>query len=159
MIRIAQLVLGFLLLAACGDTSAALPVETIVIDTHRGPEKFRVEIAADARSQEQGLMYRRAMDADAGMLFDFDRPRFVSFWMKDTYIPLDMLFVRGDGTISTIEPNAPPLSTDPIPSAEPIVAVIELNGGRAHELDIEPGDRVHASIFPAAPRKSGNPGH
>ena len=92
-------------------------------------------------------MFRRAMDPGAGMLFVFVRPQFVSFWMKNTYIPLDMLFVRADGRISSVVPNARPMSTSLIPSAEPIVAVIELNGGRAHDLDIEPGDKVHASMF------------
>jgi len=146
-VRFALFLVTLTLLAACADASSALPVETIVIDTHKGPVKFRVEVAGDVESQERGLMNRKQMPADAGMLFDFRRARFVTFWMKDTYIPLDMLFVRADGTISTVEPNAVPLSTDPIASAEPIVAVIELNGGRAHDLDIEPGDKVHASEF------------
>jgi uncharacterized protein len=139
------LVLLALLAACAADASRSLPVETIVIDTHKGPVRFNVEVAGDVESQEHGLMNRKQMPADAGMLFDFHRARFVTFWMKDTYIPLDMLFVRADGTISSVEPNAVPLSTDPIASAEPIVAVIELNGGRAHDLEIEPGDKVHAS--------------
>lgn len=139
--------LALSLLAGCADESDALPVETITIDTHHGPQRFSVEIAADARSQERGLMYRREMDPNAGMIFVLDRPQFITFWMKNTYIPLDMLFVRPDGTISTIEPNAVPMSEDPIPSAEPVSAVIEINGGRAHDLDIRPGDRVHAPEF------------
>jgi uncharacterized membrane protein (UPF0127 family) len=148
--RFVQIALTAFLLAACAETSAALPIETITIDTHKGSTKLTVEVAADQKSQERGLMDRKALDPDAGMLFDFGRPQFVSFWMKDTYIPLDMIFVRADGTISTVEPNAIPLNTESIPSAEPVVAVIEINGGRARDLDIEPGDRVHASIFPTA---------
>ena len=144
--------LHLLLVAACANESVALPVETVVIDTHKGPTKFRVELANDPESQASGLMYRKELAPNAGMLFDFGRPRFVSFWMKNTYIPLDMLFVRADGTIASIEPNAVPLSTETIPSHEPIVAVIELNGGRAHALDIEPGDRVHAAMFAAPGR-------
>jgi hypothetical protein len=147
MMRFFALGLGLLLVAACAGESVALPAETIVIDTHRGPAKFRVEVANDVESQERGLMYRREMAPNAGMLFDFGRPRFVTFWMKNTYIPLDMLFVRVNGTISSVEPNAVPLSTQTIPSHEPILAVIELNGGRAHDLGIEPGDRVHAAMF------------
>lgn len=143
--RFALFLVALALLVACADASSMLPVETIVIDTHKGPVSFRVEVAGDVESQERGLMNRKQMPADAGMLFDFRRARFVTFWMKDTYIPLDMLFVRADGTISSVEPNAVPLSTDPISSAEPIVVVIELNGGRAHDLDIEPGDKVHAA--------------
>lgn len=151
--RLFALGLGLLFVAACAGESVALPVETIVIDTHRGPAKFRLEIANDVESQERGLMYRRELAPNAGMLFDFGRPRFVTFWMKNTYIPLDMLFVRADGTISSIEPNAVPLSTETIPSHEPIVAVIELIGGRAHDLDIEPGDHVHAAMFEARGRR------
>src|SRR5215471_20176734 len=149
MMRTVALGLGLLLMAACASESVALPVETIVIDTHKGPARFKVEVAGDAASQERGLMYRKQMAQNAGMIFDFGRPRFATFWMKNTYIPLDMLFVRADGTISSIEPNAAPLSEQTIPSHEPIVAVIELNGGRAHDLDIEPGDRVHAPMFDA----------
>jgi uncharacterized protein len=149
MMRRIALGLGVLLLAACASESVALPVETIVIDTHKGPARFRVEVANNQVSQERGLMYRKALAQNAGMIFDFGRPRFVTFWMKNTYIPLDMLFVRADGTISSIEPNAVPFSEQTIPSHEPIVAVIELNGGRAHDLEIEPGDRVHAPIFEA----------
>jgi uncharacterized membrane protein (UPF0127 family) len=119
----------------------------ISIDTPHGPAAFDVEVAADAQSQHMGLMYRRELAANAGMLFDLHKPQFVSFWMKNTYLPLDLLFVRADGTISTIEPNAIPLSTGSIPSAEPVEAVIELNGGRAHQLGIKPGARVHGSIF------------
>jgi uncharacterized protein len=143
--RFAHLFLSLILIAACAQTSSALPVETIVIDARGGPARFKVEVAADLESQERGLMNRKNLAPDAGMIFDFHRAQFVTFWMKDTYIPLDMLFVRADGTISTIEPNAIPMSTDPIRSREPIVAVIELNGGRAHDLGIEPGDKVHAA--------------
>jgi uncharacterized membrane protein (UPF0127 family) len=136
-------------LAACADptTSQTLPVETITIDTHHGPRVFTVEIAADMKSQERGLMFRRQMDPDAGMLFVFNPPQLVSFWMKNTFIPLDLMFVRSDGTISTIAANAAPLSETSIPSAEPVRAVIEINGGRAQALGIAPGDRVHASQF------------
>jgi len=144
-----SLIVFVVLLAACADPSAALPVENIVIDTHKGPANLRVELAKDDISQQRGLMFRTALAPNAGMLFDFGRPRFVTFWMKNTYIPLDMLFVRADGTISSIEPNAVPLSTERIPSHEPIAVVIELNGGRAHQLDIQPGDRVHAPMFDA----------
>jgi uncharacterized membrane protein (UPF0127 family) len=145
--RFGQLTSGLLLLAACAETSAALPSETIVIDTRHGQAKFKVEIAADLASQERGLMFRKAMDPDAGMLFVFARPQFVSFWMKDTYIPLDIVFVRADGVISSIKSNASPMSTSRIPSDEAVVVVIELNSGRTHDLDIEPGNRVHASML------------
>ena len=99
-------------------------------------------------------MHRRRLGTNAGMLFDLGNPRVVTFWMKNTYIPLDMLFVGADGTVSSVEPNAQPMSTRGISSLEPVVAVIELNGGRARDLDIEPGDRVHASMFDAPSRQT-----
>jgi hypothetical protein len=136
------------LLLICGAGPAlSLPVETIGIDTPKGPAQFQVEVAADQQSQERGLMYRTKMAPSAGMIFDLHVAQPVGFWMKNTYLPLDIVFVRADGTISTIEPNATPMSTNSIRSAEPVRAVIELIGGRAHDLGIVPGARVHGSIF------------
>ena len=126
---------------------ANLPVQTIEIDTKKGPHRFTVEVAADSASQERGLMYRRTLAPDAGMIFVFGQNEFVSFWMKNTFLPLDMLFVKSDGTISTIQANAVPFSETSIQSAEPVLAVIELNGGRAKALGIEPGDKVRAQAF------------
>ena len=126
---------------------AGLPVETIRIETASGPKAFTVEIAADAISQERGLMFRREMPPDAGMLFDFHQEEQVAFWMKNTPLPLDMLFIKADGTVSSIEPNAIPFSTETIPAAEPVRAVLEINGGQAHALGIKPGDRVRSAIF------------
>ncbi|HTQ13994.1 MAG TPA: DUF192 domain-containing protein [Rhizomicrobium sp.] len=138
--------------AGCSRPSAetspiGLPMETISIDTEKGPQSFQVEIAADDKSRENGLMYRKAMEPDHGMLFDFHQDVGVAFWMKNTILPLDMIFIRGDGTISSIAPNATPFSTQEIPSAEPVRAVLELNGGRAEALGIVPGDIVHAREF------------
>ena len=87
-------------------------------------------------------MERRTLAADAGMLFPFDPPRPASFWMRNTLIPLDMLFIRPDGAIARIAANAVPLSETPIAVAEPLTAVLELRGGRAAELGISEGDRV-----------------
>ncbi len=92
-------------------------------------------------------MNRREMAPDAGMLFQFAHPQFVVFWMKDTYIPLDMLFVRADGTIASIAADAVPMSEAKIPSHDPVLAVIEINAGLAKALAIKPGDRVHAAMF------------
>lgn len=124
-----------------------LPVTTIVIDAGHGPVKFQAEVAADPESQEKGLMFRKSMAPDAGMLFDFHMPDMQTFWMKNTVIPLDMIFIRADGTISSIAPDAVPYSETPIPSYEPVRAVLEINGGRAAQLGILPGDHVHAAIF------------
>ena len=140
-------VLAALFAAACMRPAAALPnlpTETITIDTKNGPHGFTVEIAADDESRERGLMYRTAMAPDAGMLFDFHMPQPVSFWMENTVLPLDMLFVRADGTIARIKANATPYSRENIPSGEPVQLVIELNAGRAAALGIVEGARVHA---------------
>ncbi len=133
-----------------GVAASRLPTAQIVIDTQGGPRTFRVEVAADDASREQGLMHRTRLGRDAGMLFDFQKPVMTAFWMKDTPLPLDIIFVRADGTISTIAANAEPLSTAEIVSAEPIRAVIEINGGASHRMGIVPGDRVRAPIFAGA---------
>ncbi|HUO88073.1 MAG TPA: DUF192 domain-containing protein [Rhizomicrobium sp.] len=142
-----SLIASAVLVSCAAFAQQPLPVETIRIDTAAGPQTFRVEIASDHASQERGLMFRSTMDSDAGMLFDLHQSERIAFWMKNTELPLDMLFIRADGTVSSIEPNAVPYSTDPIPSAEPVRAVLEINGGRAYALGIRPGDRVHATIF------------
>jgi uncharacterized membrane protein (UPF0127 family) len=129
-----------------------LPVETITVDTKAGPHPFSVEVAADDESRERGLMYRTAMAPDAGMLFDFHTPQLVSFWMENTVLPLDMLFVRADGTIARIKANATPYSRENIPSGEPVEVVIELNAGRAAALGIREGARIHAPQLPEKPR-------
>lgn len=138
-------------LAACSpgrsENNGNLPTTRVVIDTPKGPVAFTVEVAADPKSQERGLMFRTAMAPDAGMLFDFHTPSLQTFWMKNTPLSLDMLFIRADGTISTIAANTIPYSEDLIPSSEPVRAVLEINGGRAAALGIEPGEKVHADIF------------
>jgi hypothetical protein len=145
-----RILLAFLMLPGTASAEPAplhLPVQTIVIDTAKGHRSFHVEIAADIAAQQRGLMYRREMAANAGMLFQLPQPEFVIFWMKDTYIPLDMLFVKADGTISSIAADAKPMSTAKIPSNGPVEAVIEINAGLAKALNIAPGDRVHAAMF------------
>jgi uncharacterized membrane protein (UPF0127 family) len=156
--RLAALV-ALLCLAAISPGASQdkpLPTTTIVIETSHGPHAFHVEIAADPASQERGLMFRKQMAPDAGMIFDFHRPQMEYFWMKNTVLPLDLIFIRQDGTISSIAPQAVPYSTTTIPSVEPVRAVLELNGGRAEALGIEPDQVVHAAIFgnalPAHPR-------
>jgi uncharacterized membrane protein (UPF0127 family) len=106
--------------------------------THR----FTVEVARTPEEQATGLMNRQALAPDRGMIFPYVPPRDASFWMKNTLIPLDIIFVRSDGTIARIEPQTVPLSLEPVPSLEPVGAVLEIPGGRAAELGIQPGDRV-----------------
>ncbi len=103
---------------------------------------FTVELAGTPDEQARGLMFRRSLGADQGMLFPYSPPQPVSFWMRNTYIPLDMIFIRPDGTIARIAANTRPLTDDPVSAGEPTAAVLELRGGRAAELGISEGDRV-----------------
>jgi uncharacterized membrane protein (UPF0127 family) len=147
--RFAALRAAFVLLVLLPARAAAgLPVEKVIIETRQGPRIFQMEVASDDASRAQGLMHRTYLARDAGMLFDFKAVVNTAFWMKDTPLSLDMLFVRQDGTISTIAAQAVPYSTAEIVSAEPIRAVIEINGGLAKRLGIAPGDHVEAPIFP-----------
>lgn len=135
------------MLSGASAAAASLPVERIAIDTRSAPRILTVEIASNPASRSHGLMGRKHLAPNAGLLFDFHKPLMVAFWMKGTPLPLDMLFVRADGTVSSIAANAVPFSEHEIVSVEPIRAVIEIAGGRARALGIEPGDVVHAHAF------------
>jgi len=141
----------FLALTGCSPGQEGHPATKVVIDTPKGPVTFMVEVAADQASREKGLMYRTKLAPNAGMLFDFKEEGWQAFWMKNTPLPLDMIFIRADGTISTIAEETVPYSEEPIPSSEPVRAVLEINGGRSRALGIAPGERVHAEIFGNAP--------
>ncbi len=108
---------------------------------------FRIELARNPDDRARGLMYRRTLDADAGMLFDFETPQLVSMWMMNTLIPLDMLFIAADGRIATIAERTVPHSTASILSEVPVRGVLELNGGTVARLGIKRGDRVVHPIF------------
>ena len=112
-----------------------------------GLHRFNVEVAETPEQMEQGLMFRRTMAPDAGMLFDYKTPTVATMWMRNTLIPLDMLFVDGQGRIVNIHQRAVPQSLDTIAAAAPVRAVIELNGGTAARLGIAPGDQVQHPIF------------
>jgi uncharacterized membrane protein (UPF0127 family) len=114
----------------------------LTIHSANGDHRFTVEVAAAAEEQETGLMFRHSLAGNRGMIFPYDPPRNVAFWMKNTLIPLDMVFIRGDGRIARIAPNTVPQSLDPVPGGEPVAAVLEIRGGRAAELGIREGDRV-----------------
>jgi uncharacterized protein len=139
--------------AACGSattapkpelerSAAGLEQVRLEIRSGRKTHRFVVEIAGTPEQQAQGLMFRQSLAPDRGMLFPSDPPRPVSFWMKNTLIPLDMVFIRPDGSIARIAGSTVPLSLDPVPSLEPVSAVLEIAGGRAKELGIRAGDKV-----------------
>jgi uncharacterized protein len=112
-----------------------------------GPHRFTVEVAETPAQMEQGLMFRRTLADNAGMLFDFKQPTMATMWMRNTLIPLDMLFVDAQGRIVNIHERAVPKSDDVIAAAAPVRYVIELNGGTAARLGIAPGDKVESPII------------
>jgi hypothetical protein len=136
----------FALLVAVGPARTA-DQHTLEIASKTGVHIFAVEIADTDAQREKGLMFRKNLPDGQGMLFDFKREQDVSFWMQNTYIPLDMIFIRGDGSVLRIVENAEPLSTRIIPSGGPVLAVLEVIGGTARKLGIAAGDRVAHPIF------------
>jgi uncharacterized protein len=142
-------------MAACALAAAAFlqaparaaELQTVEIASKSGVHAFQVEMAITPEEKERGLMFRRELPDGHGMLFDFFVDQDVAFWMKNTYIPLDMLFIRGDGRILRIAENAQPLSERNIPSGGPVRAVLEVIGGTARKMGIAPGDQVSGSIF------------
>ena len=121
---------------------SGLPVVPLTISHGMQRLRFRVELARSPAQQERGLMFRKAMGADEGMIFPMQPPRFASFWMHNTVLPLDIVFIGADGRIISIAADAVPFSDAQILSGGIAGAVLELNAGRARELGIEPGDRV-----------------
>ncbi|MFA6112466.1 MAG: DUF192 domain-containing protein [Sphingomonas sp.] len=152
----AALALSALALTACSSDGAAAssgsaetPATTIAltVTSSNGAHDFTVETAKTEAEQQRGLMFRTGIAPNAGMLFapyppNGGGPKEASFWMKNTPSPLDIIFIRADGTIATIAENTVPFSETPIPSGEPVAAVLEINGGRSAELGIAEGDKV-----------------
>jgi uncharacterized protein len=122
-------------------------LDALEIATSTGEHSFQVEIAKDDATRERGLMDRRYMAADRGMLFEFDRDAPAAFWMKNTYIPLDMIFIARSGLVTRIVANAEPLSERVIPSGGPCAAVLELNGGTAAAIGLKVGDKIRHPFF------------
>ncbi len=145
-------------LASCAqpETTEAPPApiantqfEQVTVETAEGPVQFEVEIADTEAERNRGLMFRQTMPGYRGMLFDFQDPRPVSFWMHNTILSLDIIFIGTDGRILNIADHATPQSDDPIPSDGVTRGVLEIGAGRAGVLGIRPGDRVRHRIFPA----------
>lgn len=127
--------------------AADAPLEALEIATRKGVVVLEVEVARTEQQRETGLMYRKELPERQGMLFDFGKSEPVYMWMKNTFIPLDMLFVRADGTIARIEEMTTPFSTRTISSGEPVKVVVEIAGGAAKRLGIAPGDRLSTGLF------------
>jgi uncharacterized membrane protein (UPF0127 family) len=143
------LVIGALLCAgaAAAPGSVSFEESELTVDAADGEFEFQVEMAVSPEQRSQGLMFRESLDEDRGMLFDFGTPQRASMWMRNTYVPLDMLFIDAGGRITHIAADAQPLSDTVIASREPVRAVLELLGGVSAKLGIKPGDRVIHPLF------------
>ena len=135
-------------LAAGVLAAVAVRAEPVCVDLAGGAvHRYEVEIAATPGARAQGLMFRRSLAPRAGMLFDFGRDEVAQMWMKNTFIPLDMVFADRDGTVRGIARDARPRSLDTISSRVPVRAVLELNGGEAERIGLAPGDRIRHPVF------------
>ena len=141
----AAVLVTFALLLA--GPSTAFEEQTLEIVTRNGVFPFRVEIANTDEERSQGLMFRREVPEGYGMLFDFKQDTNVTMWMKNTYVSLDMIFIRADGRIARIAENTEPQSTRIIPAGAPVRAVLEVVAGTARKLGIRPGDRVASPLL------------
>jgi uncharacterized protein len=130
-----------------GLGARAASFQTLEIATKSGVQVFSVEMATTEQEKETGLMYRKELADGKGMLFDFSSEQEVSMWMKNTYIPLDMIFIRADGRILRIAENTEPMSTRIIPSGGLAKAVLEVIAGTAQKYGIAPGDQVAHPMF------------
>ncbi|SDR26566.1 hypothetical protein SAMN05444161_2479 [Rhizobiales bacterium GAS191] len=146
LVLVAGLAFGWLA-GATTSGRAAEALQRLEITSANGGHTFQIELARTPPEREKGLMYRRYMPKDRGMLFDFGSPESAAMWMENTYLPLDMLFIRQDGSIARIETHTEPLSRRVIASGEPVLGVLELNSGICDELGIKAGDKVSHPMF------------
>jgi uncharacterized membrane protein (UPF0127 family) len=140
--------LGFLALpVGLVPEARAQALEKLAIVTASGTHEFNVEVMRSGPELEHGLMFRRFLPSDRGMLFDFKTERPVMMWMKNTYLPLDMIFIAKSGRVVGIAENAEPLSEKIIPSGAPTYGVLEVNAGTAAKIDLKLGDEVRHGLF------------
>ena len=123
-------------------SSAGAEEGSLALETASGSHQYSVEIADTYRERAKGLMFRRSLPQRGGMIFLYDQPQAIGMWMRNTYIPLDMIFIAADGTVHRVETNTEPFSTDIIDSGGEVVGVLELNAGEANRIGLKPGDRV-----------------
>lgn len=130
-----------------GDAFAQFAKDQAEIVTANGAYSFSVEIADTEEERSQGLMFRKDLGEREGMLFFYDREQHISMWMRNTYIPLDMIFIKADGRVHRIAEHTEPFSEEVIGSGAPVLAVLEVNAGTADKLGIRPGDLVRHPRF------------
>lgn len=145
--RFPGLFVGLILLLITGLPALAQDMTDLSIETAGGERRFAVELADNVASRRRGLMFRESMPLDHGMIFDFKRQQHLSFWMKNTPLPLDLIFIDRRGIIVHIHHNAVPYDETPIPSVHPALAVLEVNGGVARLTGIARGNQVRHAIF------------
>jgi len=136
-----------LAIGTIGPHARAMDLQTLEIATKSGVHVFSVEMATTDQEREKGLMFRKELPDGRGMLFDFSPEQMVSMWMKNTYISLDMIFIRADGRVLRVAENTEPFSTRIIASGGPVKGVLEVVAGTARKYGIEPGDRVAHPLF------------
>src|SRR6478736_3127379 len=144
---IRRLLAAVFVFAADAGSAQAASFQPLEIATKNGVQVFSVEMATTEQEKQTGLMYRKELADGKGMLFDFNPEQEVSMWMKNTYVSLDMIFIRADGRILRIAENTEPLSTKIISSQGPARAVLEVVAGTAQKYGIRPGDRVGHPLF------------
>ena len=135
-------IMGVLLITAILVSPSISHAAEVTVQADNGSHTFSVEIMRTPEERSKGLMFRKHLPLDAGMLFDFGTPRPVSMWMKNTYISLDMLFISKDGVVHKIAENTTPHSTETISSNSQVKYVLEINGGLSKKLGFKPGNRV-----------------
>ncbi|VAW10178.1 FIG007785: exported protein [hydrothermal vent metagenome] len=146
-IRTGVILLLSLFTLAAPVSGANANSDTLKIVTSSATHEFNVEVAVTQAEKAKGLMFRRRMADNAGMLFDFGNEQMISMWMRNTYIPLDMIFAFEDGTIHRIAEQTEPHSEDVISSGERVRFVLEIKGGMARRLGISPGDRIEHPLI------------
>ena len=142
------LLVGGLLAAGATVAKPVGKLETVEVVTSKGRARFQVEIAATPAEQKRGLMFRKSLAPDRGMLFTYAKPQPAAFWMKNTLIPLDIIYIAPNGRVLSIVRNAQPHNETPMPAGGAVLGVLEIAGGRAAQLGILPGDKVLHRIFP-----------
>ena len=146
-LRAASLALAILAAPPLLAATPAPAVDDLSLVTASGPHHFTVDVMRTRDQLERGLMFRRDLAADHGMLFDFGASQPVSMWMKNTYLPLDMVFIAADGRVVSVKHDAEPLSEAIIPSGGDVLGVLEVKAGTAARIGLKPGDRVVDPLF------------
>ena len=139
--------LAFGLALLAGAAHAEAPLEALTIDTASGAHRFRVEVMRTEPERERGLMYRKTMARDHGMLFEYQSEQPVTFWMHNTYLPLDLIFIGKDGRVVNVARDAKPMDDSLIPSSGPALGVLELDAGTAKTIGLKAGDVVRHTMF------------